>query len=181
MKIVRGFFLVAMAIFSISVFAQQKKIAWSEKPLSWDDFQAKADASSNYSANLNSGISYSWTFSTASGKPVLIYEVTSSFYPDLSWKKQQINDPNYLLEHEQTHFNISELHARKLRKALANYEVGRSVRQDLKKIYQDIEAERVEMQHQFDEETSHSEKRLIEMEWRKYVAEELKKLQQYSA
>ena len=78
------------------------------------------------------------------------------------------------------HFDISELHARKLREALADYEIGRNIRQDLKRIYNKIESERVSMQNKFDRETSHSENRSEEMKWRKFVAEELKKLEEYS-
>lgn len=181
MRTVKCVLLLAAAFFSISLQAQERKIPWSEKPLNWQDFQGEPDLESNYSANLNSGIAYSWTYSTATGEPVLVYDVSSSFYPDLSWKKPKLSDPEYLLKHEQTHFDISELHARKLRKALESYEIGRSVRQDLKRIYQKIEAQRVEMQNVFDAETSHSENRGAEMEWRKYVSEELRKLQQYAS
>lgn len=173
--------LLAAAFFSFFSQAQQKKITWSETPLTWQDFEGDPDSKSDYSANVNSGISYTWTFSTETGEPVLVYEVSSSFYPELSWKKQTINDPDYLLKHEQTHFDISELHARKLRKALENYQVGRNVRQDLKKIYQKIERERVKMQQQFDFETSHSENRDAELKWREFVSKELQNLQEYAS
>jgi hypothetical protein len=167
---------------SFNIYGQEKneKIKWDEKrPLKWADFKAEPDTTNDYSANTNSGMSYSWNYSTASGKPVLEHEVFSNFYPNLSWVKD-IENEEYLLAHEQLHFDISELHARKLRKAIEEYEIARNIRQDLKRIYSKIEADRVAMQNQFDRETSHSENREAEMKWRKFVASELEKFKDYS-
>ncbi|MBT8295891.1 MAG: DUF922 domain-containing protein [Gramella sp.] len=162
-------------------YAQElEKIQWQKsRPLTWEDFKAEPDTSNTFSANTNSGISYSWNYSTASGEPVLKHEVYTNFYPERSWVKD-IQDEEYLLAHEQLHFDISELHARRLRKALAQYEIGRNIRQDLKKIYNSIEAERSSMQHQFDRETSHSENIEAEYKWRKFIQQELKKLEKFS-
>ena len=124
-------------------------------------------------------MSYSWNYSTSSGKPELAHEVKSNFYPDLSWVKE-VNNPAYLLAHEQLHFDITELHARKLRKRLAEYEIGRRIRQDLKKLYNSTEAERVAMQNRFDEETSHSENKEAESRWRKFVAFQLADYEDYA-
>jgi len=176
-------FLIIILLISSAVLAQEKqeKIRWQQdRPLTWKDFKALPDDSNSYSANTNSGISYTWSYSTSSGTPILEHEVFSNFYPQLSWVKE-IENEQYLLAHEQLHFDISELHARKLRKALEQYEIGRNIRQDLKRIYQKIEAERTAMQNKFDKETSHSEFREAEMKWRKFIQQELKKLQQYSS
>lgn len=167
---------------SIFFFGQNKneKIRWStERPLTWEDFRATPEESNRWSANTNSGISYSWSYSTASGEPVLIHEVFSNFYPNHSWVKK-VRDKEYLLAHEQLHFDISEIHARKLRKALSNYEASESIKKDLKKIYKNVEAERVAMQKKFDAETAHSEDRQAEYRWRKFVALKLKELAAYS-
>ncbi len=161
---------------------EQEKIKWQEgRLLSWEDFKAEPDATLPYTANTNSGISYIWNYSTASGVPVLEHEVFTSFYPNKSWVQKHVHDEIYLLKHEQLHFDISELHARKLRKALAEYEIGRNIRQDLKRIYNRIESERTGMQNRFDLETSHSENKDAEMKWRVFVENELKKLEEYSS
>jgi len=155
-------------------FAQEKrKIEWADiDRLSWQNFEAAPDYNIDFSANTNSGMSYSWNYSTRSGKPELAHEVKSNFYLDLSWVKD-VNNPAYLLAHEQLHFDITELHARKLRKRLAEYEIGRRIRQDLKILYNITEAERVAMQNRFDKETSHSENKEAESRWRKFVASKL--------
>lgn len=176
-----GYLLFFLAIPMIT-FSQEKqeKIQWQEEfLLDWNDFKAQPDKSNSFSANTNSGIGYSWSYSTASGKPVLLHEVFTNFYPNLSWVKE-IKNKEYLLAHEQLHFDISELHARKLRKALDDYEIGRNIRQDLKRIYNNIESERVAMQNRFDKETSHSENSSAEMRWRKFVADELENLKAHA-
>ena len=167
-------------LFLSAIGFSQEKIEWrEERPLSWNDFKAEADSEISYTANTNSGISYSWNYSTATGEPILEHEVHAFFYPEKSWvKTAEMED--YLLAHEQLHFDISELHARKLRKAIENYEIGRTIRQDLKRIYNQIEKERLNMQNLFDEDTSHSENKEAEMKWRRFVQEELKKLSRYS-
>ncbi|MDX1544855.1 MAG: DUF922 domain-containing protein [Christiangramia sp.] len=178
--------LIVIAFFitcNFNSFSQDKKvkIRWQEdRPLTWQDFRAEPVESLSYSANTNSGIGYSWDYSTATGTPVLNHEVTSNFYPEHSWVKE-VDDMEYLLDHEQLHFDISELHARKLRKALAEYEIGRNIRLDLKRIYNKVETERSLMQKRFDKETSHSEDFDAEMRWRKFVANELEKLKKYSS
>lgn len=175
--------ILLFALGSLNSISQdtEEKIRWSEnRILSWDDFRAQPDESVSYSANTNSGISYTWNYSTASGKPVLDHEVFSNFYPNRSWVKE-IEEKEYLLAHEQLHFDISELHARKLRRELDNYEIGRTIRLDLKRIYKRIEDERSRMQKRFDKETSHSENREAEMKWREFITSELEKLKEYAS
>ncbi len=178
----KSFFLILFLQVFLAGTAQEKqeKILWSSaRPLTWEDFKARPDLTNTYSANTNSGIGYSWNYSTASGSPVLEHEVTASFYPNRSWVKQ-IEEKEYLLAHEQAHFDISELHARKLRQALAQYQPGRNIRQDLKRFYNQIESERVIMQNKFDKESAHSENYAAEMRWREFIQLELIKLENFS-
>ena len=172
--------LFLLGIVHIGGAQEKRKIAWADiDRLSWQNFEAAPDYNIDFSANTNSGISYSWNYSTSTGKPELTHEVKSNFYPDLSWVKD-VNNPEYLLAHEQLHFDITELHARKLRKRLAEYEPGRRIRQDLKRLYNITETERVAMQNRFDKETSHSENKEAELRWRKFVASKLADYEDYT-
>ncbi|WP_026915548.1 DUF922 domain-containing protein [Christiangramia portivictoriae] len=177
-KLFFAFFLCGMILNGYS--QDKRKIEWAEKVrLSWQDFQGTPDENIDFSANTNSGMSYFWNYSTSTGKPELTHEVKSNFYPDLSWVKE-VNNPEYLLAHEQLHFDITELHVRKLRKRLTEYKVGRSVRQDLKKLYKKTEAERVAMQNRFDKETSHSQIKEAELRWRQLIASRLAEYEDYT-
>ena len=173
------FFFLLLLFAAENFFSQeQEKIEWEEgKKLSWADFKGTPKESLPYQANTNSGISFSWNYSTESGQPVLKYEVVSNFFPQLSWVKDK--EDVYLLRHEQLHFDISELHARKLRKAIHEYEPGRNIRRDLNRLYENIEKDRVAMQNLFDVETKHSTNKEVEAGWRKLVTEELAKLRAY--
>ncbi len=63
-----------------------------------------------------------------------------------------------LLAHEQLHFDITELFARKLRKAMVefDFENSRNLRAALQALYKKTEMERALMQKKFDVETKHT-------------------------
>ncbi len=174
------FFFILLLFAAENSFSQeQEKIEWEDgQKLIWADFKGIPKQGVAYEANTNSGISFSWSYSTENGQPVLKYEVVTNFFPQLSWVKQNEKDM-YLLGHEQLHFDISELHARKLRKAIDEYEIGRNIRRDLNRLYESIEKDRVAMQNLFDAETIHSTDKDAEAGWRKFVEEELAKLSDY--
>lgn len=164
----------------MSVQAQddQEKIAWQEDvDLSWEDFKGQPDPNSDFKANTNTGIIYSWGISKAKDGVSFRYQVFNNFYPQLSWV-----DPNskvdHLLKHEQLHFDISELHARKLRKKLAEIDsdkLGSSAKEFLNNLYAEVDKERAAMQKAFDKESKHSIDKEQEAKWQKLVKEELQK------
>ena len=161
---------------------EEVRIGWKEEALSWKDFKAAPDPDSPFSANTSSGISYSWSMkSSATGKEYS-YEVTSFFIPQKSWVKGGKTSKN-LLAHEQLHFDITELHARKLRKALAEFDFqnSREVKAALQEIYKKAELKRAVTQKKFDAETRHSMDEAAQLKWQKFVAEELKKLEEFSS
>lgn len=172
--------LILLLFFTgISNGQEKEKLPWEEnRPLTWNDFKAIPKKSVPYEANTNSGILFSWNYSTETGKPVLEYEIVSNFYPASSWVKE-VKESKHLLGHEQVHFDITELHARKLRKAIDDYEMGRNIRKELNQLYEQIERERVKMQNSFDLETNHSRNKDAEAKWRKFISEELIRLKNY--
>ncbi|PRX41934.1 DUF922 domain-containing protein [Salegentibacter salegens] len=175
-------FFLLIFVFSVQGLAQEdEKLSWAEdRILSWEDFKASPKKHLPYKANTNSGISFSWNSRESSNGLELNYEVGSNFYPNRSWVKE-IQEVDYLLAHEQLHFDITELHARKLRKALENFEPGTKMKKELDAIYSEIEKQRRQMQAQFDKETSHSMDKEAEFKWRFLVKEELDKLSEYSS
>ncbi len=145
---------------------EEEKFTFQEKSvLNWSDFKGSPNVHSSHHAAANTGMGYSWSYGTANGTLDFTYEVKSHFYPQLSWVKKEAAD-DYLLAHEQLHFEISELHARMLRKTMASYTIGRNIRRDLKIIYQKAEAKRRAMQTAYDTETRHSIDTLAQKQWR---------------
>ncbi|WP_424494539.1 DUF922 domain-containing protein [Salinimicrobium sp. GXAS 041] len=174
------FFLFLFSGFNSFSQNAEVKMPWSaEMPLSWENFEATPDENNRFSAMTNTGIAYSWSLKSFMGKNDFQYEVQSNFYPGNSWVKPDKKDA-YLLAHEQLHFDISELHARKLRKALEEYKLTKNVKQDLQKIYKAIELQRHEMQQKFDLESRHSTQKEAEDKWQKFVRSELEKYEDFA-
>ncbi|MEZ4778732.1 MAG: DUF922 domain-containing protein [Flavobacteriaceae bacterium] len=173
MKVLLLLLVPFLGLFSVS---EEEKIAWdANRPLTWQDFRGIPNRADDFVASTNSGMSFSFSFKERNGIATISYEVVSNFYPDLSWYRPE-RVTMYILEHEQTHFDISELHARKLRKALSILTHDREFKEKAEAIYNRIEAERREMQTQYDQESDHSNIEGAEYQWRKIVAEELKAL-----
>jgi predicted secreted Zn-dependent protease len=82
--------------------------------------------------------------------------------------------------HEQGHFDITEIFARKLNKAMSAYHFNQNTyRKDLNKIYQDIIKEKDNMQDQYDHETNFSRNKEKQMEWLKKIQTMLEELKEY--
>lgn len=177
------FFILLLSIFNFG-FAQSdnSKISWIEKtPLKWQDFQGAPLEKTLFHANSNTGLSYSWGLKGTSQKMELEYKVETFFYPEGSWV-QPASKSDYLLKHEQLHFDISELHARKLRKLLENLDaskINKDSRNYLNKLYENIDKERSAMQIAFDKESNHSLNKEAELKWQQFIKEELNKFNQY--
>ncbi|HZH64315.1 MAG TPA: DUF922 domain-containing protein [Flavisolibacter sp.] len=143
-----------------AVSADEEIIPWKpERLLVWDDFlcapQQQGDAVASTSTSL--GIAYQLKNSKLS------YKITCHFSKHKSWGSLKTE---YILAHEQAHFDITELHARKLYAALYNYEYKPSTfKKDIAAIYERIVKEKEEMQEAYDGETDHSRKRRVQYEW----------------
>jgi predicted metal-dependent peptidase len=154
-------------------------VAWSEDyKLSWNDFIGKHNPGSPYAASTHSSIIFSYNVTSENGNLSLTTQVDAYFYPELSWfKPGEVN--NHILKHEQAHFDITEIHARKLRKAYAEYKVTKNFEKELSAIFTRINQDRQKMQQQFDRESDHSRNYKNEARWQLFVAAELKRLEKW--
>ena len=142
------------------VINEEEMIPWrNQRKLSWDDFlstpQKQGDAVASTSTSL--GISYQ----VKNGE--LTYTITCNFSKKKSWG---LLKTEYILAHEQAHFDITELHARKLYEALYHYEFKPdSFKKDIAAIYEKIVSEKEAMQEAYDSETDHSRKKRLQYDW----------------
>lgn len=164
--------ILLFLVFSPSV-TEEEKIVWTEDyRLSWTDFKGVPSGPDEYVASTNSGVSFSFSYTVKNGRQEVNYSIRSNFYPDLSWyRPDKVSD--YILAHEQMHFDISELAARKLRRALAELPRDVTFKERSDMIYNQNEADRREMQTQYDRDSDHSNNEEEEYRWRTYVAEQL--------
>jgi hypothetical protein len=147
--------------------ASQDTIIWQPAyKLSWADFQGLPDSNSIGGAATASGIGYR-VFRTDTGVRVEVY---TYFSRKLSWSKRQFATSRSL-RHEQGHFDISEVFARRLRKQFSEYKVNiESIGSDLLDLYNLNHREWENIQDQYDIETDHHRNCSKQDEWESIIA-----------
>lgn len=148
--------------------------------LEWKNFRGKPQPNTNAVAVTASGITFEYSVKET-GKTVLAFtaKVKTHFYPKRSWYvKERAND--YILAHEQLHFDITELHARKFRKQIEKLKVSNHIREDLQQLHQSINKQLADMQNLYDTESNNSINKEQQDKWAAYVKKELSNLDAYS-
>jgi hypothetical protein len=161
--------------------AQEDTLLWEEdRPLLWSDFKASPNPAAEAVAITASGLTFAYSISESErGVSSFKAEVSAHFYPDRSWvQMEQATD--HVLVHERLHFDITELYARKLRKALSSLTVNRQIAAQLKQTHDRINGELDRMQNAYDFETNHSINIAAQERWEQKVRQELEALQAYS-
>lgn len=113
-------------------------------------------------------------------KDSIILFLPATFSINTSWviKKYETGE---LLKHEQLHFDIIELFARKLRKRILNTKITtKGTQEQLKKLQTDLQNEENAYQNLYDKQTDHSRNKQKQKEWGEKIAKELKELEDYS-
>jgi len=156
------------------VFSQEDEaMLWNPKlKLSWADFKGKPFKTAWAAATTASGISYEFSALERDNGYELDYTVSAFFYPNKSWYQPHLCD-EVILSHEQLHFDISELFARKMRQLLAETAFTKNAKAEVKAIYRRINKELAEFQEVYDRETNFSRNREQQLRWNKKIAEAL--------
>ena len=166
-------FLLVASFVGHGAFPQEFLVWDPAAKLTWGDFQGKVDPNSPFSASTVSGIVYKFRLSGDGYSD----SITAVFYRRESWVR--IPRDGALL-HEQGHFDITEIFARRLRKRLQSFIPKRgSLGRQLKKLYDEVEAERVAMENLYDMETKHSADGERQAEWSERIRKELKELEEF--
>ncbi|NND78670.1 MAG: DUF922 domain-containing protein [Maribacter sp.] len=154
---------------------EYETIEWSpDYKLTWEDFKGKSPNNDRAAATTASGISYQFSTSALNGEIELDYEVNTFFYPQKSWYQPSLCD-SLILSHEQLHFDISELYARKMRSRLASTSFTQNVKAEVKEIYKEVLQELQEFQNLYDDQTNFSRDVDQQLMWNKKVREALHK------
>jgi hypothetical protein len=161
--------LLSLLFYPAAGGSQSHLIEWkADRKLSWADFQGAPVSGTDNAALTSSNINFNFGY----GSNGFRYSISCRFDKSRSWVRVK-ND--HILAHEQAHFDIAELHARKLKKALSSYKYREAtVNNDLNRIYDTVMKEHHQMQTQYDQETDHSRKFDKQAEWLTKVAGELK-------
>lgn len=154
-------------------------ILWSSsRKLTWDDFQGNSDEKSEYKAMTYCKMSLNDSISSTA----IFLNITCKFNKNNSWTK--IKNSDYLLKHEQLHFDIAELIIRKVRKecSLLVSSDKDGTYAEIKKIYSKyVDIEWDSLNASYDTETSHGTIATKQKDWELKIAKELKALNAYSS
>lgn len=161
--------------FTLGAQAQQTEVLWTpDLKLSWKDFKGKPDPHSRVAAVTASGISYKFSSLERDGNYEVKYTVDTFFYPKQSWYHPHMCD-DIILSHEQLHFDISELFARKMRKIMESTRFTENVKAEVKDIYHQILKELKAFQNKYDEQTNFSRNREAQLHWNEEISAALGK------
>ena len=153
---------------------------WTEDAkLKWSDFHGKVEEGSNLAALATMALPYKFETDNESN---IDFTIQVYFIKSESWaKKEEEND--LLLKHQQLHFDIAELHRRKVVKKLINSEINSdNYRATLKQIVGRYWGDEYpKMQNQYDDDSNFSQNIKGQIDWMKFVNKELEKLKEYQA
>ena len=171
-------FFVHISLDILSQDADSLKCWCKNDKLKWSDFRGKKpeDEDSFLGARTAIGI-----IPLAFRKDdALNYQVKVVVRRYDSWKT---DTAKHLLIHEQLHFDIAELTARKLRKAIEGLRrtIPKPTAQDFRAVIQKLFGEDANMQAQYDKDTVHGIIAESQIKWEKKISLELKNFEKYAS
>ncbi len=150
-------------------------IEWQRnRLLKESDFKSKVPKDSKSEASTSARISFS-SYTISRGKYGFI--IKAYFSPYKSWSRPYMD--SIILMHEQFHFNIAELVARKMRACIRGVETNNH---NIKKYTSSIDSTLNELgilNKRYDRETEHGTLVEQQIEWQKKIDDQLRELKEY--
>lgn len=176
-KLITLSFLIFVFGNALSQDTDSLKSWLSDDKLKWSNFKGSpplSETNTMFKAACSSFvIVYPFT-----EKDSTYYKVRAVFHAYKSWTK---DTTKYILAHEQLHFDITELYARKLRKTIK--ELCATLALDDKKVQDSIKgliSESGKREDDYDKETVHGLLKEHQHEWAKKICGELEQLKKYA-
>lgn len=177
---------LALLLICLPIFAdgqtknkrEGKEINWSaDRPLTWKDFKGGAKPKfKGHVAQVATQIKFESKVNKTDTIKLYVYAQALKLR---SWRvKKTAND--YILKHEQLHFDITEVYARKFRQELRHAELNQDnyiklCNKMFKKYFKALTKE----QKKYDKETKHSINEAKQTEWEQKTAGELEALEDF--
>jgi len=175
-------FLLGLALLHLQAAPAQELLYWRVgRPLTWNDFKGQPTTNNwRHAAFIHFHMCADVKEPKTGGADI---EIRSYCDPGKSWKRpNELSD--FLLKHEQTHFDITELYARKARKAVAeckhwyrgngHFRYGK-----LHRIYHRYWWSCCLTQLWYDTQTRHSIRKERQVAWNNKIATRMKTYDQY--
>ncbi len=157
----------------------QTQVEWSETDkLHWSDFNGKAKK--NHGPDALTHVVMGYEFETL-GFNHFVFKLNMTFERNKSWVKSDHKNAR-LLAHEQLHFDIHEIYARKF--MMYAHQEGAfddgDFSKKLERVFNKTFRELKKMQEAYDHETNHSRNREAQAVWDKKVAKLLEETQKWN-
>ena len=152
-------------------------IVWDEnRLLLYNDFKSDSGPKGSEAALAVVGMEYSASMSLRK------YEVSivTMFDTRKSWFSKEMFGNEYILKHEQGHFDLAEIHSRRLRKAIteSNFR-NKDVFNKVSAMYKEANRKLHQDQLRYDRETHHSVKPEEQKLWEEKISSELRSLEKF--
>jgi hypothetical protein len=139
----------------------------------WADFKGAVPEVTDAVANSSVGMKFSADFLSNEDVNTLTVTGVSYFIKSKSWVKPG-KQSDYILRHEQLHFDIARLGAERFRELMS----AEAVTEDnfnvvFRKIYKQVWMEHQALQQQYDRETRHSINTTEQLRWNEKIASKL--------
>ena len=163
--------------------AKHEGIVWAQRrPLTWPDFKAKPPAEVSAVA---AETDYTLVHGARCTGKTFEFRVVAAFLPNDSWVKPSMlrtpAESARALRHEQTHFDLTEVHARQLRRYYAELIAPcRLESSDLAAAASRIGRDEKAAQAQYDAETDNGRAPAEQMRWDREIASQLVALAKYA-
>lgn len=176
----KSYLLYTSTILLLTSFCiiQDNCFYWHERDvLTWDDFTTvKKGALKHEAAHVHVGIVSNVKYRN----DTLTFEVKTCSDPTKSVVVEG-KQTDYILSHEQRHFDIQEIYSRKYRKQLSEYDFClKTLQKDVQKLYKKVFVECTKEQALYDKQTSHSINKEKQEEWNQKIDKQLKALKKHS-
>ena len=173
--------LVSLLLLLVSPNPEDTLLWRDDLKLTWNDFKGKKDIQTDAVAVTASGITFAYSVRKANNRIVdFKANVEAHFYPNKSWVISELAD-DYILAHEQLHFDITELHVRKFRQQISQVKVSQNLDRILNGLHQNINKELATMQNRYDTESNNSINKEAQAKWFVLVGKELTKYEAYKS
>jgi len=177
----KRFFSMLLFVFaaslSLSPINLSYEIEWCrQRNISWEDFWGKPDSSSRYSAI---SATYIQEKHKCDYRNRFTFSVRSVFLKTQSWSTDKKSAK--LLHHEQLHFDLTEVYARKLRKVFSELDNPCQMsKTQVKSIIDNLYDEMEKAHNLYDHETVHGLRTNRQEFWTKIIGEALFELDSFA-
>lgn len=175
-------FIYSFLSCNLFCFSQNEKsgIIWDEAvKLSWDNFKEQPDSTTDVVAITASGMTFQYAIKKSDNQIIgFTSKVVTLFYPEKSWYKPERANL-HILAHEQLHFDITELYARKFRQQISQLIISENLGENLDVLHLQIQQDLKKRQNLYDSETDFSRQMEAQSKWQEQIALELSMLNNF--